>query len=73
MSHSTSILRSTARKYKRTRQTLSVIKHSLQMIVFVDYHGRQPKSLVEFLEWLCTVNIEVEGNLVKVCLNNNHQ
>jgi hypothetical protein len=73
MSHSTSILRSTARKYKRTRQTLSVIKHTIPMIVFVDYHQRPPVSLEEFLEWLCTVNIEVEGNLVKVCLNNNHQ
>jgi len=73
MSHPTSLLSKLARKYKTTKQTLSVIKHTIPMIVFVDFHQRPPVSVREFLEWLRTVDIEVEGNLVKVSLNNNHQ
>jgi hypothetical protein len=73
MSHPTSLLSKLARKYKTTKQTLSVIKHTIPMIVFVDMHQRPPVSVEEFLEWLRTVDIEVEGNLVKVSFINKPQ
>jgi hypothetical protein len=73
MSHPTSLLSKLARKYKTTKQTLSVIKDTIPMIVFVDFHQRPPVSVREFLEWLRTVEIEVEGNLVKVAFINNPQ
>ena len=73
MSHPTSLLSKLARKYKKEKQTLSVIKHTIPMIVFVDFHQRPPVSVEEFLQWLRTVEIQVEGNLVKVAFINNHQ
>lgn len=73
MSHPTSLLSKLARKYKTEKQTLSVIKDTIPMIVFVDFHQRPPVSVREFLEWLRTVDIEVEGNLVKVSFINKPQ
>jgi len=72
MHQTLSPLRKIARKYKETRQAISLIRDTIHMIVFIDFHQREPRSLTEFLEWLCVVNIEREGNLVKVSFNNNN-